>query len=200
MATVTMNQIREVLKRLSEGGKEIALPMIYDALGLEGGERDVARRQVEHLVRRKEVLRVKRGIYVYNEKAAPTRNGEGYIRIWRAIRCQKAGFSRQDIVLISRYSYDFVLRYMNFLLEEGYIEKFGKKGRAQRFRLTTKGREQTETPYPPLPKKDPFEEEKRAALKIVRMFFYGNLHSRQAKEEIVAACNKLLKRFSDAEQ
>jgi len=111
------------LRELSEGGaKEVSTAMVLDALGItDSKERDVTRRQLNHLVKRNEAIRVKWGVYRYNPKAAPARTGEGYQRIWRAIRAQKNGWTYQDIALVTRYSYAFVRKYCGFLLDQGYM-------------------------------------------------------------------------------
>jgi len=197
MASVRMDDVRKVLCELSENGKkEVSTSMILDALGLtESGERDVTRRQLVHLVRRNEAIRVKPGLFRYNPAAAPKRSGEGYIRVWRAIRAQRGGFTFKDIALITRYSYSFVVKYSKYLLEQGLIERFGKKGPNMQFRITQKGRETRETPFPPRGIKDPFEKEKKLVLGLVRIFFEGDVCQPARKEKIISICEELLSRF-----
>lgn len=202
MRTPEMDKLRIVIQALSKNGKEmITNTMIYEAMGLDN-ENDKARlrSRIRDLLKRKELIRIEPGKYNYNQKADTSRWGESYIRIWRAIRVQKSGWTFKKIAQVTRVSYSQVRKYCKFLFEEGYIERFGKIGREQQYRTTTKTKEQRETPFPPRTIKDPFAREKAAAVRLVRVFLEMDPCTLAARKRILEECGAIIERFKKEEE
>ncbi|WP_156360633.1 hypothetical protein [Dethiosulfatarculus sandiegensis] len=168
---------------------------LFEALGLETEpEKARLRRRIDTLVRRKELIRISPGVYRYNADAAPKRNGEGYKRVWRAIRSSKPGWGYVDLARITRMSYTMVRRYCNWLDDEGYIAAVGRNGNTRLYRATQKAKSTQRTPYPPITK-DPFEAERGAACRIVRLMMESNPSQKGCAKKIVNDCQLLLRRF-----
>lgn len=201
MKSVGMTQLRELIQGLAEGGKkQITNAMLYEALGLEEpDEKARLRRRVTDMVQRKELIRIKQGVFKYNPKAQPQRHGEMYIRIWRLVRSKQPGWSIQDLATITRASYTMVLKYCRFLLEEGYIAKFGKEGNTQKYRATGKAKDQRDTPYPPVAVKDPYEKERGASCRLVRQMMERDLSQPGVRKKIIKECRTILARFESEE-
>lgn len=197
MRSVEMDRLRWVVQALSRNGKEaVTNAMIYEAFGLKTEDEKVRlRSRIGDLVKRKEMIRIAPGKYNYNPDAQPGRQGESYVRIWRAIRVQKSGWTFKEIAQVTRVSYSQVRKYCKYLLEEGYIERFGKSGRERRYRTTAKAREQRETVYPPVAIKDPFAREKAAAVRLVRVFLEMDPCTPAARRRILEECGVIIERF-----
>lgn len=191
MKTVGMDQLRTVIQGMTEQGKKrITNAMLYEALGMETeAEKARLRRRVTDMVRRSELERVEDGVFLYNLKAAPQRNGKMYTRIWRLVRKKEPGWTVQDMAARTRASYTLAHRYCNFLLEEGFITRHGKDGNTRLYRSTPKAKEHLDTPFPPIGAKDPFEKERSACCRLVRLMMERDPYQRGVRDKI----NKELK-------
>jgi hypothetical protein len=168
---------------------------LFEALGLTTEpEKARLRRRIDTMVRRKELIRISPGVYRYNADAAPKRNGEGYKRVWRAIRSGRPGWSYQDLARVTRMSYTMVRKYCLWLEKEDYIGTHGRNGNTRIWRATQKAKTTQRTPYPPITK-DPFEAERGAACRIVRLMMESNPSQKGCAKKIVNDCNLLLRRF-----
>jgi hypothetical protein len=192
-------RLRELIQGLvAQGKKEISTQLLYAAAGIEDDvkAKDLMRRYVTELHKRGELQRIRPGVYTYDEKRAPKRQGEMYQRIWRAIRSQKSpGWTFTDLAQVTRSSYSMVRKYCVWLDSEGYIVRFGKKGVTSTWRTGKKAREQRETPYPPTETTDPWAKEKAAALAIVRVFLEQDPGRKRARATIVQNAQALVERF-----
>lgn len=196
MRSLEMDHVRGVVRGLSRAGKEeVTNALVAEALGLQTEpEKARMRRRLNEMVRRNELIRLAPGRYQYDPKACPDRRtGESYQRIWRAVRSAKPGFSAQDLSQVSRVGYTQVRRYLSWLQEEGFVARFGANGNTLLYRGTALARDQRETPFPPRPIKDPFETERSAACRLVRLFMDRDPY--QAKGKIIKECRAILDRF-----
>lgn len=194
-----MDRVRRAVVGLaSDGNKRITHQMIYECLGAATtAETDRIRRHTCELVRRGELRRLEAGAFRYDPDNAPRRRGESYIRVWRAMRASKQGWSWTDISQVTRVSYTVVLRYCRWLARVGYVAQVGRRGNTKLWRTTRKGREQRETPFPPTIS-DPFETERAAACRIVRAMMETDPN--RVKDKIASDCKLLLRRFAPAEK
>ncbi|WP_319543189.1 hypothetical protein [uncultured Pseudodesulfovibrio sp.] len=201
MKSVTMDQLRDVIQRLTEGGKNtISNAMLYEALGFEDEvEKQRMRRRVTSMIKKSELIRISPGWYSYNPKAQPQRNGEAYMRVWRLVRSKNPGWSMHDMATVTRVSYTMVTRYCGWLLEEGYLARHGRKGNTRLYRATQKAKEQRDTPYPPIAPSDPFDKERSAACRLVRLMMERDLYQNGVRGKLLKELNILNKRFQEVE-
>ncbi|HCR12897.1 MAG TPA: hypothetical protein PKD41_10465 [Solidesulfovibrio sp.] len=201
MKTEEMDRVLLVIQGLTVNGKEsVTSALLYEAMGLTA-EPDKARlrSRVNALVKRGELKRIADGKYSYHPKAR-VRSGEYYQRVWRAIRSAKPGFSWDDLAEVSRVSYTHIRKYGKWLLEEGYLERYGCKGTTHLFRATALARDTVETPYPPLDIVDPYETERNAACRLIRALMERDPGRTAVKEKIVENCRAILARFEKEDQ
>jgi len=196
MLSPDMDKLRGVVIGLSEGGKkEVNNALIFQALALETEPEKVrVRRQLDGMTRQNELTRIKPGHYTYNPKA-PQRRGEGYIRMWRAVRASIGTFGIAEIAAVSHVDMSSVSKYLKHLLSIELVRRNGKKGLNILYSTTPKGREQRETPYPPVAPRDPFANERAAMSRLARVFFEKDLYSDSARKTVVKECESILKRF-----
>jgi hypothetical protein len=202
MKTVGMTQLREVIQRLTENGKKnITNAMLYETLGLEDeAAKARMRRRITDMVQRSELERIEQGVFKYNPKAQPQRNSEMYERIWRLVRAKEPGWSYQDMAARTRASYTMVNRYCNWLLEEGYIARHGRDGNTRLYRQTAKAKENRQTPYPPVAPTDPFEKERSASCRLVRLMMERDPYQAGVRKKIEKECRTILARFEIKEK
>lgn len=202
MRTPEANRVRLVIQGLSVGGKQtVTHALVFEALGCaDEPAKARVRRQVNDMVRRKELTRVEDGVFRFNPDAVGQQQGELLQRVWRAIRSAKPGFSYQDLASVTRVSYDHVRRYCLWLAEDGFLKRHGMRGPSQLFRATEKARQQVETPYPPRRINDPFEAEKRSALELLRLFLLHDPYQPAMRSKVVENCRAILARFEKEEE
>ena len=147
----------------------VTVPQLVDALGLEHHEKQTLRKRIRELVRRGEVRRVKFGHYVHVPGMEPSRYGESYERIWRAVHVQRDPFTVRRIASISRFATVTVYHYLGYLEKDGFVTFAGRDGRARLYALTPKGETFREIPYPPSPITDPTQAERIACAHLHRL-------------------------------
>lgn len=202
MMTVGMDKVRTACAALGEDGKEFSTQMLYTALGLsDPAEKNRCRRRIQDLLVRNEVVRTGDAVYRYDAKMAPQNNqgGEFHQRIWRAVRSSKPGFSMADIASVTRVSYTHVSRYFKHLESEGYVVKHGRSGNTQLYRATAKAHGQRQTPHPPRPARDPFERERGATARLVRLMMCHDPYNPATAAKIRTECRTILARFESKE-
>ena len=203
MATSATDKLRRALQTLCPDDGTVCNQQLYEALGLtDEPAKARLRSRISEFVRRGELVRVDghEGYYTYNREAMPRRTGESYGRIWRAIRASKPGWAYSEISQITRIEYTMVRRYCQWLYEEGYIVRHGKKGNTQLWRATQKARDQLRTPYPPIVPKDPFEAERSAACRLVRCLMEADPSKPRIKSKINKELQILERRFGAKEE
>lgn len=196
------NKMRQLLASLAAASVtgQVTNAMIFEALGVDDESAKArVRRQVTHMVRRKELVRVRDGVFTYNPQAAPRRTCASYERVWRAVRASRPGFSVADLVQISRFSERQVREYVRWLLDEGFLLDHGMDGNTKLYRASFKARDTRETPLPPVGVKDPFEKERNAACRLVRFLMERDCGQPAVKRGIVENCRAILARFEDKE-
>lgn len=196
MRTDEMDSLRLVIQGLTVNGKEpVTNKLLYEAMGLDNEPAKARlRSRINDLIKRAELTRIEDGKYAYNPKAR-LRSGEFYQRIWRAIRSAKPGFSWTDIAQVSRVSYTHARKYGQWLLDEAFVERHGRKGATYLFRATLRAKDTVETPYPPQDVTDPFEVERNAACRLVRSFMERDPYQPAVRGKIIDNCRAILARF-----
>lgn len=193
--TITMEMVREAMRSHCRGGKRVSNAELYRLLDLKNEtEKDRLRTRLNGMVNQGEVLRVDRGLYEYNFKYRVRKNTTFPV-IWRFVRMQKPGWTYADVCQITRISYSQVKRYCEWLENEEYIKRHGKKGAAITYRATGKADSTPETPYPSGTDRNPFERENVAAAELARLMLCHDPYQATTARKIVAACNVLLARF-----
>jgi hypothetical protein len=196
-----MAGLREAARNLGKGGAVFSNRMLYQALGgVDEPAKDRIRRRAASLVTTGEFIRVGRGEYRYNPKAAPARNGEMITRMWRALKSAKPGFSVQDLARISGAGYSNTLGYIRCLEEAGYLRTCGRNGNTILYRATEKARNQVHAHQPPRPLRDPFENEKEKVHELVSYFMLRDLYQPAVRKSVVACCKTILDRFERQEE
>lgn len=201
MLSPDMDKLRGVIIGLSEGGKKpLSNALIFGALALESGpEKARVRRQLNSMAKAGELTRTTPGQYLYNPKA-PERRGEGYVRMWRAIRASQGTWMIFDIAALAHVDASSVSKYIKHLVEAGYIRRNGKQGNSLRYSTTAKGREQRNTPYPPVAVRDPFAAERAAMSRLARVFFEKDLYSSSARSAVLKECRIIMTRFDTQDE
>ena len=193
--TITMEMVREAMRSHCKGGKRTSNAELYRILDLKNeAEKDRLRTRINGMVNQGEVLRVDRGVYEYNFKYRVRKNTT-FPAIWRFVRMRKPGWSFADVCQLTRISYSQVKRYCDWLENEEYITRHGKKGVTTLYRATDKADRTPETPYPDITDRNPFERENAAAAELARLMLCHDPYQATTARKIVAACNVLLARF-----
>lgn len=193
---VTLEMVRQVAQTLCEGDNVVSNHQIFVALALNcEPEKARARSRISNMIKHGELTREADGLYRYNFAKRP-RDPKTHIAIWRFVRKAKPGWSITECAMMTRVSYTRALRYCTWLVEEGYIARFGKDARnAVTYRATDKADKSPETPYPPLRETDPFAREKAAAVRIVDSLLRADPYAKKTARNITEACHILLARF-----
>lgn len=202
MRTTEMDHLRGVVQGLSEGGKKpISNALVFGALALDTeDEKARVRRSLNGMVQRKELRRTKPGHYEYNPKSQARRSGEGYIRMWRAVRASNGQFLLSEISAVAHINASTVSKYVKHLVEAGFVRRNGKKGTSYLFTTTSEGRERRETPYPPREPRDPHASERAAMSRLSRIFFEKDLYSETARKAVLKECHIILARFDKQDE
>lgn len=170
--TDDMTRLRATLKSFCPNGADkeaVTVPQLAEALGLEPHEKQRLRKRIGELLRRGEVRKTKPGCYVHVPGKEPSRYGESYERIWRAVHVQRDPFTVRRIVQISRYAAITVSRFLAYLETDAFVEFAGYEGRARCFLLTRKGELFRDIPYPPTLFVDPTHPERIACINLHKL-------------------------------
>ncbi len=195
MKTFDMNRLRDVILGLTEGGERtISNALLFQTLERkDAAGKSRLLRQLQDMVNRGELVRVGRGEMRYEPQAASARHGELYQRIWRAIRAKQPGFACRDLAVVAAAGLNHVQRYVHWLVGQGYLRRHGKDGNTVLYAATGTARERREIPYPPLGINDPWEGERNAACRLVRLLMERDPNGQ--KRLIVENCRAILDRF-----
>ena len=196
-----VEKLRELALKLSEDGmREITTKALCEALGVLDSERKaLVRRSITHMAHHGELERVAPGVFLYRSDVAGVmqRGGERFRRMWRIIRTEKAGWQISEVAAITRLHQATVAGYCRWLEQEGYLKVCGKRGNARLFRATSKAFSQRETPYPPSAPEDPYDKERTAVARLVRMMMEPNPGI--CRDKIITECRALIARFEEEE-
>ena len=188
-------QLRGYAAALSENGKRhvstLALCAMYGAEDTATKAR--VRRSIEHMVTRGELERVKPGVFSFHPDKAQLvqRDGLSFQRMWKIIRTERAGCNMADVAATTRLHNSTVSSYVRWLEEQGYVARCGQKGNTRLFRTTEKAFQRRETPYPPVLTKEPFRQERDAAIRIIRELIKATPN----EKAIAESCRVLAARF-----
>lgn len=195
MGTEEMDSLRAALKAFGSTDVVSGLQLAA-ALGLETeSQKQVMRRRLHELVQRGEAERIAHGQYRYKTGAEPRRQGESYNRMWRIIRTENAGWAMARIAMLARIDRTMVNRYTRWLLDECLVEKCGRQGNTALWRTTAKGREQRETPWPPVDLPDPYAAERQATARLCQILLTKNPDAAHVRADIGKQLAVLCKRF-----
>lgn len=174
MCTDAMDALRRVLQGFCPKGVEkeaVGVPQIAETLGLKTeSQRQMLRHRLSHLVKRGEVKKLARGLYLHLPGKEPRRDGQSYVKMWRAVRAHRDDtFTILKIVQVSRIDNSTVARYMRALEDGGYVRRAGKDRNTLLFRGTSQLREQRTTFYPPIEITDSYRAERIACAALHRL-------------------------------
>lgn len=197
---ITNELVRVAFRSFGRGDERISNSQIFEALDIESEqEKSRVRTRITDMIKAGEIIKIGSGIYNYNFKfkLRDASTARGYSKIWRYIRQQKDGWSIKDCTMLTGQNNTHVSRYVNWLESEGYVEIIGKgDNNARLYKGTLKARQTPETPIAPHTDKDPFEKERIAGAKIIRLLLCNDLYSKATAKDIADACEVLLGRFS----
>ena len=197
---ITTELIRVAFRSFGQGGQTISNMQIYEALNIElEQEKNIIRTRITDMLKAGELIKEGTAQYTYNfkHKVRDGSTAKGYTKIWRFVRQQKEGWSVKECSMLTGQNNTHVSRYVNWLEGEGYVEIIGKgENNTRLYRATKKAREYPETPVAPHTDKDPFEKERVAGTKIVRLLLCSDLYSKTTAKDLTEACEILLDRFS----
>lgn len=200
MSDLKIPLLREAARNLGETEEVFSNKMLYAALGADSDEeRDRIRTRVSALVRTGEMVRVSRGQYTYNHKAAPSREAKTITCMWRTLKTATPGFSVYELARISGVGYDHAQKYLKALTEVGYVRRSGKKGNTVLYCSTNKLRQQKYAYQPPRKLSDPFEAEKKCLHELVGIFMQRDLHKPKTKQRVAELANSILARFEQTD-
>ncbi|MFV0420860.1 hypothetical protein [Oleidesulfovibrio sp.] len=192
--------LRDAARRLGKNGKVFTNRMLFIALQAQNEpEKARIRRQAQSLVKTGELQRTAPGEYRYNPAAAPARNAQVIMQMWRALHSMNPGFSTQDLARISGAKYNYALKYVRPLEAAGYLSVYRRKGNTILYKTTEKLRNQRNTFYPPKPISDPFEEESQSAYDMLGLFLLRDPYQPAVRQKIVGHCKTILTRFEREE-
>lgn len=193
--TITMEMLRAAMRSHCKPGVKVSNAELYRVLGLKcEEEKNRLRTRLNGMVNQGEVIRVGPGQYEYNFKFRLRKNTTFPV-IWRFVRMQKEAWSFADVCQLTRISYSQVKRYCEWLENEEYIARYGKKGVTTTYRAMEKADRTPETPYPDISDRNPFERENAAAAELARLMLCHDPYQTTTARKIVAACNILRARF-----
>lgn len=185
MRTAGMEDVRNALKAFSANGNTTTVAQMRDALGAETeSQRQMVRRRIQELIERGEVERVGQGHFRYIPGREPRRHGESYIRTWRIIRIQPPGWTKSSVASIARVGGTVAQRYVNFLEEEGLVERCGRERGTILWRTTEKGQVQRETPWPPTDIPDVYAKERAAMASLCTLMLTADLDKTYVREKL----------------
>lgn len=196
---VTPEVIRVAFRAFGRNDQEISNAQIYEVLEAKNdADQAKIRTRIAEMVRHGEIIKVSSGKYKYNYKyqIRGTVIAAGYTKIWRFVRQAKDSWTIKECSLMTGKDSSHVGKYMNWLESEGYVKIIGKKEQAKCFKATPKAKMSPETPMPSYKDSDPFEKERNAGAKIVRLLLCENLYSPAVARDIVEACEILQSRFN----
>lgn len=200
---ITPELIRVAFKAFGKDNQEITNAQIYEVLEARNdADQAKIRTRIAEMVRHGEVTKVSPGTHKYNYeyKIRGSIVAAGYVKIWRFIRQAKEGWTIKECSLMTGKDNSHVGKYINWLESEGYIKSIGKKEQARCFMATQKAKMSPETPMPTYKDSDPFEQERAAGAKIVRLLLCDNLYSPLVAQKIIDCCEILQKRFNKQNQ
>lgn len=196
---ITTDLIRVAFRSFGQGEEKISNMQIYNSLDAqEESQKNTIRTRITDMVRAGEVIKIGVGLYQYNfkYKLRDASTAKGYTSIWRYVRQQKDGWTVKDCSMMTGQNNSHISRYVNWLENSGYVEVIGKgENNARLYKATKKAKISPETPNPPHTDKDPFEKERVAGAKIVRLLLCSDLYSKTVAKEIYEACEVLQARF-----
>jgi hypothetical protein len=203
MKSDAMDALRKaILTALAVAGRRhdyVTAPQLAEMLGISGeSQMQILRRRLHELTRRGELEKTGQGQWKHTGKA-PVARGQGYQKMWRAIRTARGSFTALEVVQYSSQDRSFVSKYLRFLENSELIRHSGKNGNSPIFSLTAAGREQRETPYPDKDIPDPYQKERAATATLCRILMLDDIDAPRARRNIREHLTVLNNRFMEEE-
>lgn len=205
MSSPSMKEFRAAVQQLcpTPEKEEVTAPDLARFFGLSGeSQMNVIRGRLRDMAKRGELTKTGTGRWC-RSAGEPIRRGEGYARMWRAIRSSQATFTAQEIYQLSQMDESSVSKYLKFLDAEGFISKCGKKGTVTLWGLTLKGHDQRETPFPPKDITIPYLAERTAVGKLNLIMHREDMRQpgvRKKIAELLAVLNRSFNQFEKKEK
>ena len=201
MRTTAMDALRTAIKVAStKQNAVVTVPQLAKILGVAGeSQMQLLRRRMVDLVHQGEMQKIAQGQWQPTGKE-PTRKGESYQRMWRAIRSARATFTIIEIVQISQVDNSTVSKYLKYLESETLVRRAGKRKNTLVYGLTSKGQEHRKTPFPPIDIPDPFHIERTAVATLCNAFLVKNISQPTVQQEIIEQLTILTSRFMQPEK
>lgn len=200
---ITPELIRVAFRAFGQNEQEISNAQLYKVLeAISEADQAKIRTRISEMIKAGEIIKISSGRYKYNYKYKVRGNvaASGYTKIWRFVRQVKDSWTIKECSLMTGKDYTHVNRYINWLEGEGYIKVVGKKENSKCFITMQKAKMSPETPMPSYRDSDPFEKERNAGAKIIRLLLCGNLYNASVARELVGACEVLQNRFNKKNQ
>lgn len=200
---ITSELIRVAFRAFGQNEQEISNAQLYEVLeAISEADQAKIRTRISEMIKAGEIIKISSGRYKYNYKYKVRGNvvASGYTKIWRFVRQVKDSWTIKECSLMTGKDYTHVNRYINWLEGEGYIKVVGKKENSKCFITMQKAKMSPETPMPSYRDSDPFEKERNAGAKIIRLLLCGNLYNASVARELVVACEVLQNRFNKKNQ
>lgn len=202
---ITFAQLRDAIQSLCPTGKEeLTVTLLADLLGLSTkSQKQRIHRSLYDMVNSGELEKVGTGIWKPAGQKQHKR-GEGYRKMWRAIYSGRSAVTVKEIVQLTGIERSSVSRYLQFLEGSGILKRSGSPGAAAYYALTSKGREQRETPYPSKDPPDPYRQEREAAAELYRILLFQNAEGvkvlRNIREQLAILNNRFTKGENHGQQ
>jgi len=124
-------RVREALRSLGGGGKEITCPALARELDMVSNkEKQTLYRALRDFVASGEVTRIRRGVYIYNGKNRPQ---ELQAIMWRYLRANRT-VTIDDLVAIAGASHNYAAEWVYMLERRKILAKIRTAG-ARKYRL-----------------------------------------------------------------
>ena len=124
-------KVREAMRTLGAGGKEIASPALTIELDMVADkEKQVLYRVLRDFVKSGEITRIRRGVYIYNANNKPPQLQE---IMWRYLRAERT-VTIDDLAGISGASREYAAEWVYMLARREIVEKI-RLGGARKYRL-----------------------------------------------------------------
>lgn len=201
MASEAMDALRKAVEAATPDCKGyVTAPQLANMLGVSGeSQMQLIRRRLLEMTRRGELEKFGQGKWKRTGKELLQR-GEGYQKMWRAIRTAKGAFTALEIIELTSVDGTSVYKFLRHLEDSGLVRRVGREGNTVIFMLTNAGREQRKTPFPSKDIINPYHAESAATAALCRIFLLKDANKPSVRRKIREHLEILNRRFMEAEQ
>jgi hypothetical protein len=204
MKAVATKKLREALAGLTREGHDIISRSNLQAkLGItDRKEWEPFREVLKRMVYTGEVKAEGRGRYAYVfEAAPPSSRGEGWDRLYRAVRISQGVFDKGQIMRMAVLSDSATGRMLQSLIGLGFIVKDGHIGSKVLYRGTKLLRETPDAPPEPRRERAPLNNAREMMAELNRLFLTSELSTasirKKVLEQLILLQHELQKRGTD---